>query len=106
MVYNPDRKSLAISALGKAMLSDSSLRVRLTAIESLAKIRDEAAIPYLIKALDDPDPQIRERITEALGIIYSSMPEVSQPQNVLVFVKTLLSAYLELELLYTLAFVV
>ena len=81
MVGNPDRKAVAISALGKAALSDPSLRVRLKAIASLAKIRDEAAIPYLIQALDDPDPHIRERVAEALGIICDPMSEVPKSQN-------------------------
>ena len=81
MVNNPDLRAIAISALGKALLCDPSLSVRLKAIASLAKIRDEAAIPYLVEAQDDPNPEIRERIVEALGRICSPMSEVPKSQN-------------------------
>ena len=81
MVNNPDLRAIAISALGKALLCDPSLSVRLKAIASLAKIRDEAAIQYLVEAQDDPNPEIRERIVEALGRICSPMSEVPKSQN-------------------------
>ena len=81
MVNNPDLRAIAISALGKALLCDPSLSVRLKAIASLAKIRDEAAIPYLVEAQDDLNPEIRERIVEALGRICSPMSEVPKSQN-------------------------
>jgi HEAT repeat protein len=78
---NPTLKTMAIKALGDAVVSDSILQVRLKAIAALAKIRDEEAIPYLVKALDDSNPEIRAKAVEAIGEICCPMSENPKNQN-------------------------
>ena len=72
---------MAIEALGKAVVSDSILQVRLKAIAALAKIRGEEAIPYLIKALDDSNFEVRVKASEAIGEICCPMSENPNNKN-------------------------
>jgi len=78
---NPTPKTMAISALGRAVLGDSILQVRLKAIIALTKICDEEAISYLVQALDDPNPEIRAKAIEAIGEICCPMSENPKNQN-------------------------
>ncbi len=51
-----------------AVLGDSSDRVRLAAVASLAQINDKAAIPALIQRIrEDHNPKVREAAADALG---------------------------------------
>lgn len=43
-------------------------RVRRVAIGVLKRLNDKAAIPYLTKSLEDPDPGVRERAREVLHL--------------------------------------
>ena len=71
----------ASEALGRVATSDGDLKVRHTAIASLGTIghhggpQSKKALPYLKKALSDPDPEIR-RLT---AYVLSRFGEASRP---------------------------
>jgi hypothetical protein len=76
----PALKEEAIKALGEIGSAKASARLcklvedgsggkaaRMFACDSLAKIRDESAVPSLVKAANDQDPNVRTQAIEALG---------------------------------------
>ena len=50
-------------------LNSQLARVRVDAARALARTRDRSAVPALIDALDDPDPNVRRQVAKALGIL-------------------------------------
>ncbi len=50
-----------------ALLSKSDPKIRLSAIESLAQIRGNSAIGYIVRSLDDVDGEVRSAACSALG---------------------------------------
>ena len=71
---DPELTEIAISALTKIGVSAISALTDLfatpnrhTAIATLAKIRHSKTIEPLIQVIDDPDPQLRSIVVEALG---------------------------------------
>ena len=66
--YSGD-KSLAVEALGKAVVSDADESVRRAAAAALAKLPDAAASDSLIKALNDNVETVRALSARALGNI-------------------------------------
>lgn len=49
------------------LLGDRDATVRLTAAEALGKIGDHNAAPLLVRALQDPDPGVRQAAARSLG---------------------------------------
>ena len=56
----------AVSLLAARAAADADLDVRLEALRELGALRDEAAVPALARALEDPDPAIQYRAVLAL----------------------------------------
>lgn len=54
------------------LLGDPDASIRLTAAESMGKIGDQKAEPYLLRALHDGDPMVREAAARSVG----QLPEV------------------------------
>jgi alkyl hydroperoxide reductase subunit AhpF len=52
-----------------SLLSDEEIGLRGDTAELLGKIGNKAAIPALRKALEDPDPDVREAVEEALQLL-------------------------------------
>lgn len=58
-------------ALSSALDTDPHYAVRAAAASALARLRDEAGVSALLRALDDPDPAVRETSREALGAFHA-----------------------------------
>lgn len=56
----------AVSLLSARSQADSEIDVRLKALRELGQLGDEAAIPALARALEDPDPAVQYRAVGAL----------------------------------------
>ena len=56
----------AVHALAGIVSSDAELDVRLAATRGLGQVHDQAAIPALGLALDDPDPALQHRAVQSL----------------------------------------
>ncbi|NDC54846.1 MAG: HEAT repeat domain-containing protein [Planctomycetia bacterium] len=56
----------AVQMLANRYRADRELDVRLTAVRMLGELRDEAAIPVLAEALENPDPAVQYRAVAAL----------------------------------------
>lgn len=56
----------AVSLLAARAAADTDLDVRLEALRELGSLEDEAAVPVLARALEDPDPAIQYRAVHAL----------------------------------------
>lgn len=56
----------AVRLLSYRYQTDTEIDVRLRAIRMLGSVKDEAAIPMLAKALEDPDPAVQYRAVAAL----------------------------------------
>jgi len=68
-IENPSYKSMAISCLCTALLTDPDSGVRCSAARALGKIGSEDAVPSLSEALNDVDSKVRREVVEALGRI-------------------------------------
>lgn len=55
------------------------ITVKIFAAQKLADIKDPTAIPYLIEALGDANPQVREAIANTLVIYAKEMPDETIP---------------------------
>lgn len=60
-------------------LKSQDPRMRRVAIRVLERLSDKKAIPLLTKALEDPDPEVKERAAEVLHKLINSMKE-EKPQ--------------------------
>jgi HEAT repeat protein len=56
----------AVSLLGGRVSADTDIDVRLKAVRELGLLEDEAAVPALARALEDPDPAIQYRAVSSL----------------------------------------
>lgn len=56
----------AVSLLAARVAADADLDVRLEALRELGSLGDEAAVPALARALEDPDPAVQYRAVLAL----------------------------------------
>lgn len=56
----------AVALLGARIASDADIDVRLRAVRELGALGDEAAVPALARALEDPDPAIQYRAVSSL----------------------------------------
>lgn len=56
----------AVAELSRRYREDDDLGVRLRALRALGELKDAAAIPVVVTALDDPDPAVQTRAVQAL----------------------------------------
>ncbi len=62
-------KHAATVAMLTPLVTDADAQARMEAIQTLATLRDERAIPQLALAIGDPSPQVRRAVVWALGEI-------------------------------------
>jgi len=56
----------ALQVLSQRYREDEDLGVRLRALRALGALKDKAAIPVVVTALDDPDPAVQTRAVQVL----------------------------------------
>ncbi|MGB0564505.1 MAG: HEAT repeat domain-containing protein [Spirulinaceae cyanobacterium] len=76
MIQNPAIRRQIIEAMGKRLLQEQSLRNKLKAAETLAKLGHEDAVPYLLTALENvADEALFAKITCYIQMIIEAQPE-------------------------------
>lgn len=64
-------QEIAIATLCQALLNDTDVRVRCLVAKGLGDIGSETAIPTLIQALNDKNPEVRQQVVQAISRICS-----------------------------------
>lgn len=80
MIRNPAIRQQIIETMGTVLLQEQSLRNKINAAETLAKLGHEEAIPYLLAALDNaPDETFFAAINRCIQMIIEAQPEDPNP---------------------------
>ncbi|MEM8640571.1 MAG: HEAT repeat domain-containing protein [Cyanobacteria bacterium P01_G01_bin.54] len=76
MIQNPAIRKQIIETLGEILLQEQSLRNKINAAETLAKLGHEEAIPYLLAALENvSDENFFAAINHCIQMIIEAQPE-------------------------------
>lgn len=59
----------ALPLIAERFQADQEIAVRLRAVRALGELGDRAAIPLLVRALDDPNPAVQDRAVTALKLV-------------------------------------
>jgi hypothetical protein len=64
-------QEMAISTLCQALLNDEDMGVRCRVAKALGEIGSDTAIPTLLQAMNDANPEVRQQVVQAISSICS-----------------------------------
>ena len=82
MVENPAIRKQIVEAMGARLLQEESLRIKRKAAETLAKLGDEEAVPYLLAALEhESDEDFFCEIANFIQTIVEGEPQKARSEG-------------------------
>jgi HEAT repeat protein len=63
------KEAVTLRAIGRRLIDDTDWQVRIEAAKAFDEIGDKAAIPYMVRGLNDENPSVRNAVVKRLGNI-------------------------------------